>query len=872
MEDQELGGVAMKTDFDTWKMEAVAKHFKEGKALEKGKQLRTSTEKARSNAIVDEKKEKSENEEKMQEAEKRRDDVNNDPINKEGNVRREGTAEQLNSEEKDEGDAGEKAGEAEAPDPAAGGPSQPPWSRRGVPVLPCQGWATERALPPEPGLGNNVVSVVLIAERRWFFTKMQGRTSFGGAMWAWAWSRLVSAASEAGTVKYMSHSTVGNQVLGKVCASVALTCSHQVRMDFVLGGEEQAQAFCGEARRLRSELPRPFVRPFVFLLSERDFGYCCQPVLEEEDLLSLTGQCQHLFRRVAAFGPSGNSSCFHRHAIRCNVKLVEGKITCRFSNLSDVNLFLHNKVDTVSTVESNLVTAASQEKHASKRNLGQLRAGVVQRELVPDSQGLFKLFSIESGAIQLLTVFKVIFTPALEFEFPLEEMAGRFHFEVRNANEHGMDGKYFCFNSKLDMFLFFASEESKGIDHLRIADNHIIDMEVKSVYDKQLAKTIENKPRKSPEISNEDRIFQRKIEAQDRRILEQDETIKLLSEEIRSLRGGERPPPGPGLGLEQLLTMEFRGETVRSPLPLHLVAFLRGGAAHSTLEERADGRLVLRYRDRAALAGDLQCLTERSRAGLAATAGASQRAAILPDPDSGDYEAEVLLEEAGLLRTSIPEVELALKAVAGSVTLSPRGFHARFPSLASLLRALRGQDSPLRHHTVRIARRNLHYYSHRRTCYDGFPCLTEPELLSLADLAATKSGGGAATGLTLVLGHAAIQDMTADWAGQLVAVLGDAAGLKALLAEWATSRAALARRPPLSRLRPQAGGLYCLEWPGGRLDPRDFMRHDELCISLGPGGGVASRSKAFLGRALLDIRLRAAYPGLTVAGRNLAPA
>jgi hypothetical protein len=35
---------------------------------------------------------------------------------------------------------------------------------------------------------------------------------------------------------------------------------------------------------------------------------------------------------------------------------------------------------------------------------------------------------------------------------------------------------------------------------------------------------------------------------------------------------------------------------------------------------------------------------------------------------------------------------------------------------------------------------------------------------------------------------------------------------------------------------------------------------------------MASRSKAFLGRALLDIRLRAAYPGLTVAGRNLAPA
>jgi hypothetical protein len=105
--------------------------------------------------------------------------------------------------------------------------------------------------------------------------------------------------------------------------------------------------------------------------------------------------------------------------------------------------------------------------------------------------------------------------------------------------------------------------------------------------------------------------------------------------------------------------------------------------------------------------------------------------------------------------------------------------------------------------------------------------------------------------------------VTEDWAGDLVAVLHTVQGLQRLLAHWATSRAALALAGPRSYRLAACRGLYSLQWAGGRLDPRHFQHHGGL------GDEAASRSKAFLGRALLDTRLKATYPGLAVAGENI---
>jgi hypothetical protein len=92
-----------------------------------------------------------------------------------------------------------------------------PWMLPGAAVLPGQGWTSERPLPPEPGLGTNVVSLIFIADRRWFYDVMKGKQGKGGAMWAWVWRTLGCAAlrGEAageGAVKSSSHSSVGNQV------------------------------------------------------------------------------------------------------------------------------------------------------------------------------------------------------------------------------------------------------------------------------------------------------------------------------------------------------------------------------------------------------------------------------------------------------------------------------------------------------------------------------------------------------------------------------------------------------------------------------------------------------------------------------------
>jgi hypothetical protein len=445
----------------------------------------------------------------------------------------------------------------------------------------------------------------------------------------------------------------------------------------------------------------------------------------------------------------------------------------------------------------------------------------------------------------------------------------------------GKEGLCFIFNSKLLMLRFFASEDGKTVNDLKIDATHIkepIQIEVEETSSNNGAKsvkrleTIEERDEVEETTSNNGAESVKRLEAikaRDKIINEKENVIEMLRKEVAVLRRRrEQAAAGqPSLTLCQLLSMEFLaeghdGQVDRTAFPRALLGLLASPRVRAV--ELVEGEPVLRFKDRASLHTVLRKLKPRSRESVEAMAG-EQRAAIGPDPATGEYGLAVELQEAGLLRASIPAVEAALLQAGGRVTLQPRGFRVWFPDLAGLLRALRA-GAALRHHTVSISRRNLHFYSGGRANYDGFPCLTERELLGLAGLAAERDGGDMSGGLSRVLGHLAIQDVTEDWAGELVAVLDTVPGLRKLLAHWATSRAALTLASPcrLAACR----GLYSLEWAGGRLDPLHFQRYGELSAEAAPGR-AATRSKAFIGRALLDTRLMATYPGLAVAAENI---
>ena len=126
-----------------------------------------------------------------------------------------------------------------------------------------------------------------------------------------------------------------------------------------------AASFHTVVERSWEELRLPkAVKHRTFLYTEQAFGFGNEPVLSESDLLAMTSQAQQLFRFFIKF----------------EVFEESGNVLIRFNNLSDLNLFLYNKV-----------------KLADQRTLGTLRQNVTSRKLRSDDSGQFRLFSIDLG-------------------------------------------------------------------------------------------------------------------------------------------------------------------------------------------------------------------------------------------------------------------------------------------------------------------------------------------------------------------------------------------------------------------------------------------------------------------------------------------
>lgn len=192
-----------------------------------------------------------------------------------------------------------------------------------------------------------------------------------------------------------------------------------MRLDFIFESGEMATSFQSEVKCNWEELRLPAaVKRRSFLFTEEAFGFGQEPVLSEEDLLSMASQAQQLFRFF----------------IKCEVFDERGTIFIRFNNLSDLNLFLYNKV-----------------RLADRRTLGALRQHVTLRRMRCDDSGLFRLFSLD-----------------LEERSPLVPIDPEIALEIKEGELDGKKVTFLCFANKLDLFKFFISEDAKTIQYLDI--------------------------------------------------------------------------------------------------------------------------------------------------------------------------------------------------------------------------------------------------------------------------------------------------------------------------------------------------------------------------------------------------------------------
>merc|ERR1719180_184717 len=104
------------------------------------------------------------------------------------------------------------------------------------------------------------------------------------------------------------------------------------------------------------------------------------------------------------------------------------------------------------------------------------------------------------------------------------------------------------------------------------------------------------------------------------------------------------------------------------------------------------------------------------------------------------------------MMSSIPEVEEKLRKLSSQVVPRPSGFSILFPSLCSLLKTVLVSRTLFQHHSAKISRRNILYYSASRNHYCNNPCLTEQELLCIAESSSSKKKKkGVAEALTKTL-------------------------------------------------------------------------------------------------------------------------
>jgi len=338
-------------------------------------------------------------------------------------------------------------------------------------------------------------------------------------------------------------------------------------------------------------------------------------------------------------------------------------------------------------------------------------------------------------------------------------------------------------------------------------------------------------------------------------ILEMKTSIANLKEKLW------QTPGYPFLRLDEVLKMNLLGEGIRACHYPRLLALLLASPVILGMEDVEDVGVVFKFSDSKSLHRELSKWMgkEIGKKGIATLRKTerNQRAALLPDLATHDFEVVVELNEIGLREVSIMEVDNTLELYSSQVSLHPTALSARLPTIFSLLETLQALRRTGQYHKVEIS--SLCYYDNSRRFFNSIPCLVERALLSLAHLAG---------GLNKFLPCPAIIGVEEDWEGNVVALV-DPDNLQRLFKKLKTSWAALLRMASPSTLYNNAGlfVINCRAPPSIIVNLKDFVVHDADCILVGLCS-VASRRRAFVFRVFQDQRLRQAFPKMMLVEEN----
>lgn len=576
---------------------------------------------------------------------------------------------------------------------------------------------------------------------------------------------------------------------------------HTVRMDFVFPEEEVAKRFLSVAGEMRREATKEEeVKWQSFSHTEEELGWGDEPVLKEQDIVAMTEEML-------------KGSNFFSHFVSCQaVEDEKGQVICRFNNISDLNLLLFNKV-----------------KAPNRRVVGNFRSKGT-RLMEPDSRRRFRLLSTDGGFLQYhgTTVHG--------------HLARQFNFWIESRSFKGIPHFFLSFSTKLSLMKFFTSREAKAISHLQIDESLVVDVVKREQEVMRMREGV---------INSQAGIIRQMV----KEIKEMKNSIVNLKEKLWW------PPAYVFLRLDEVLRMNLLGEGTRACHYPRLLALLLASPVILGMEDVEDVGVVFKFSDSKSLHRELSRWMgkEIGKKGIATLRKTerNQRAALLPDPATQDFEVVVELHEIGLREVSIMEVDNTLEQYSSEVSLHPTALSARLPTIYSLLKTLQALRRTGQYHKVEVS--SLCYYDCSRRFFNSMPCLVEQTLLSLAHLAG---------GLNKFLPCPAIIGVEEDWEGNVVALV-DPDNLQRLFQKLKTSWAALLRMTPPSSLCDNAGlfVINCRAPPSTIVNPKEFEVHDADCSLVGLCS-VASRRRAFVVRVFQDQRLRQAFPKMMLVEEN----
>ena len=686
--------------------------------------------------------------------------------------------------------------------------------------------------------GRNCASFILIWEKGKFSHKFGGKRDEGITILR----NILQALSQClcslpgDVLKFECQSTIGNQV----------------RKDFIFSTGEQAKSFVEKVKE--SVVTPENVTLKAYLLSEEYFGLKHEPVLTEADVLLLVKE--------------NRPDQLFRHFLCCKILTVGDKITFRFNNLSDINLFLYNKAIALSKTLGQL----------KKRSLRQ------QLKLEPNQEGFFTLHSNDLSMRHK----------------EWEDLETRFMFSTRRK----AGTKDLLFKNKRDLFYFFASKDAKVLSPLWLTKSQIVLNKPKIIKKSQIdarklrkSQIVVNKPENLEKVKKLELLLkdtkekemkfrsqlsfkEKELRNVNSKILKkemQTKAQKLVIQELKQeLRFSAECIPCT-LKLNDVLRLQFKEENESSS---NYIPCLRSFLQTDILEKLdvVDEEIILKFSTSSKLEKLITSQCWKKWMSWSEVSDLPKRADFVPSKLYGDFGLLVYLEETSLLVKSIKQVEDELLAGQAKVEYRSFGFAARFPTLMSFMQALVNREL-YSHHRVLFMQENVSFMGGNGHVkfFNGKVCLTEEDFLKLewkseenCSLNPCGRLQNFVDGLSSFLRNSKIEKVSLDWNNNIVLTFPTQQDLELLLKAHCvdqTNSLFKLSSLPVNFSYVSIDSRYSLRCPPD-VDVRNFFMIDDSSLLSQDPVQISSKSRIFPFLCLSNPDLRVAYPSLHLQFSN----